>query len=370
MRRWLDRCYSARDRLLADARFQRFAASSPLLRPIARRRARALFDLVAGFVYSQVLLAAVRLGLLETLRAGPLPAATIAERLSLPPEAAQRLLAAAAELGLTARRGGDRYGLGMHGAALLANPGLARMIEHNALLYADLRDPVALLRGEVRDSELSRYWPYAGVDAAHQLPAEQTADYTQLMSASQTLIAEQVLDAYPMSQHACLLDVGGGDGTFLSAAARRWPALRLMLLDLPSVAERAREKLAAAGLAGRARVVGGDFRHDALPAGADIISFVRVLHDHDDGTVNGLLRAARGALAPGGTVLVAEPMSDTTGAGVVGDVYFAFYLMAMGRGRPRSADELRAMMRAAGLTRIESIATQLPLQTSLIIARA
>ena len=36
-------------------RFQRWAANSPLTRWIARRRARALFDLCAGFVYSQIL---------------------------------------------------------------------------------------------------------------------------------------------------------------------------------------------------------------------------------------------------------------------------------------------------------------------------
>ena len=42
-----------RDRLLGDARFQRAAAAFPLTRPLARRRARDLFDLMAGFVYSR-----------------------------------------------------------------------------------------------------------------------------------------------------------------------------------------------------------------------------------------------------------------------------------------------------------------------------
>ncbi len=41
--------------------FQRFAGTFVLTRPIARRRAGALFDLCAGFVYSQILLACVRL---------------------------------------------------------------------------------------------------------------------------------------------------------------------------------------------------------------------------------------------------------------------------------------------------------------------
>ena len=56
-----DRWFGVRDFLLSSRRFQRFAAAFPLTRPIARRRAAALFDLCAGFVYSQVLVACVRL---------------------------------------------------------------------------------------------------------------------------------------------------------------------------------------------------------------------------------------------------------------------------------------------------------------------
>ena len=54
---WKDRIHASLDGLLASPRFRRWAAAFPLTRPIARRRARELFDLCAGFVYSQVLLA-------------------------------------------------------------------------------------------------------------------------------------------------------------------------------------------------------------------------------------------------------------------------------------------------------------------------
>ena len=48
---------------------------------------------------------------------------------------------------------------------MVGNPGLAAMVEHHAILYADLRDPVALLRGEGRGGTgLARYWPYAAGD--------------------------------------------------------------------------------------------------------------------------------------------------------------------------------------------------------------
>ena len=87
----VDRWLAWRDRLLASPLFQRRAAAFALTRAVARRHARELFDLVAGFVYSQVLLACVRLHLFDILAEGPQPLAPLAVRIGLPAEAAQRL---------------------------------------------------------------------------------------------------------------------------------------------------------------------------------------------------------------------------------------------------------------------------------------
>jgi demethylspheroidene O-methyltransferase len=124
-RSWIDRGLSARDRLLASPRFQRWAAGFPLTGWIARRRARALFDLCAGFVYSQVLYACVRLGVLEQLRDAPHTVAALAPRLALSADATARLLGAAVSLRLVERRQAGRYALGPLGAALVGNPGIA-----------------------------------------------------------------------------------------------------------------------------------------------------------------------------------------------------------------------------------------------------
>jgi demethylspheroidene O-methyltransferase len=148
-----------RNRLLASPAFQAWAVRFPLTRFVARRRARALFDLCAGFVYSQVLLAAVRLRLCEILLEGPQTLDRLSVRLSLPRDAAHRLLEAAVALRLAQRCGADRYGAGDLGAALVGNPGVAAMVEHHGMLYADLRDPVALLRGEQGQTALGRHWP-------------------------------------------------------------------------------------------------------------------------------------------------------------------------------------------------------------------
>ena len=356
-----------RNALLASPRFQRWALAFPLTRWIARRRARALFDLCAGFVYSQVLAACVSLRVFDSLAEGPQSAGTLARQFALDEDATSRLLDAAAALDLLSRRRDGRYGLGTLGAALRGNPGIAAMVEHHRHLYADLADPVALLRGEPGSRQLAGYWPYAAYDRPTRLTAAETSDYSALMGLSQQMIAAEVLDAYPLGRHRRLLDVGGGDGAFLLAASARAPELRLTLFDLPAVAERASVRFSDAGLA-RATAIGGDFRLDPLPAGADIATLIRVAHDHDDETVLAIFRAIREALVPGGTLLLAEPMADTPGAEPVG-AYFGFYLLAMGRGRPRSQARLTAMLRSAGFVRIAPLPTHLPMVTRMLKAQ-
>ncbi len=366
---WMDRALGWRDRLIGSEGFRRWAGRFPLTRAVARRRARQLFDLCAGFVYSQVLAACVRLDLFEILSQGPLDAEALARRCGLGVDAMLRLLRAAASLGLVARRSGGRWGLGQLGAAMVGNEGISAMVEHHRLLYADLEDPVRLLREGSAGTRLSRFWPYATSAVPVEVDPEAAAAYSRVMAASQQLLSGGILDAFPLGRHRVLLDVGGGEGAFVEAAARRHSHLRLQLFDLPAVADRARARLAAAGMSGRTEVFGGDFKRDVLPGGADVVALIRVMFDHDDETVVAILRNVRSAMAPGAMLLVAEPMAGTPGAEPMGDAYFGFYLLAMGRGRSRTAAELQSLLTSAGFGRARLVPTPMPLQTQLLCCR-
>ncbi|MBJ73772.1 MAG: methyltransferase, partial [Sandaracinus sp.] len=59
----------------------------------------------------------------------------------------------------------------------------------------------------------------------------------------------------------------------------------------------------------------------------------------------------------------------TRGAEPVG-AYFTFYLLAMGQGRPRSAEEVRALMHEAGFRAVEPLRTRRPMLTRLVVGRA
>jgi demethylspheroidene O-methyltransferase len=355
-----------RNRALSDPHFQRWAARFPLTRGIAHRRATALFDMSAGFVYAQVLHASVRVGLFQALEGGALDATELSARIGLPVSGTERLARAAAALDLL-EMDGERFVLGVHGAALLANPAATSMIRHHELLYRDLADPLALLRGDDVTTSLRRFWSYA---APPGTPTDDVAGYSALMADSLALIADDILDAYPFGEHRHLLDVGGGEGVFVEAVARRFPRLRLTLFDLPPVAERARARLDRTNLGSGVDVVGGDAIRGGLPSGADVATLVRVLHDHDDAQALRILGAIRAALAPDGVLVVAEPMADTEGARAMGDAYFGFYLLAMGQGRPRSPDEVASLLRSAGFGRIHRHPTRQPMLTQVVTAHA
>jgi demethylspheroidene O-methyltransferase len=199
-------------------------------------------------------------------------------------------------------------------------------------------------------------------------PHESVAGYSQLMTGSLPMIAEEILDAYPFQNHRSVMDVGGGEGAFVAALARRRPGLQLHLIDLPDVAARAHQRFRGSGLADRIATHGIDFLTQPLPSGSDAITLVRIVHDHDDAAVATLLRAVWRALAPGGSLIIAEPMSHTRGAERVADAYFALYLLAMGSGRPRSPNELRELIAAAGFVEVRLVETRLPMLVRLLVA--
>ena len=357
-----------RNDILSSPRFQAYAASFPLTRSVAARRAQKAFDLTAGFVYSQILLACVELRVFDVLRPGPRSLASLAPDLGLSIAAAGRLLRAAAALDLAEERGPDTFGLGPQGAALLGNPGALAMVEHHRLVYADLADPVALLRGEASATRLSRFWAYAKASSPTDVDDEGVREYSALMAQSQTLVRGDILDAYPMKDAQLLVDVGGGEGAFLEEALSRYPALHGVVFDLPAVAARARLRLGER-FGTRAEAQGGDFTADELPRGADVISLVRVLHDHDDDVAMALLRNIRRALGTGGVLILAEPMAEESGSRTVGDAYFGFYLLAMGSGKARTPKRIAEMLREAGFARSRLIPTRRPMLTRLVEAR-
>jgi demethylspheroidene O-methyltransferase len=281
----------------------------------------------------------------------------------------RRLLDAAVAIKLLVKRGEDRYALSMMGAPLVGNIAILDMVKHHADFYRDLSDPIALLQGDTSSAALNEYWPYITPEqgaAPENLSAEKVADYSRLMAHTQSLVTDEILDAYPMDKHHMVLDIGGGQGAFIKRLANRYPHLNFKLFDIPGVAELSNAHFNDIGLSSRAQAVGGNFFQDSLPKGCDLATLVRVIFDHDDVRVKQLLANVFNALNPGGTLLLAEPMAETKGFEAMGHAYFGFYLLAMGRGRPRTEAEIRGLLSEAGFTGIQLLNSFMPLNAQVL----
>ena len=280
----------------------------------------------------------------------------------IPEPALLTLLKAATGLGLLESYEGSLWGLGELGAAMLANPGIAAMVRHHQHLYADLTDPTALLRQ--RDSTaLANYWAYGEVKTGEISPET----YSELMATSQGMIADYVLDAVDFRDKVSLVDIAGGTGAFARHAVARFPNIRATVFDLPTVAEQAAAAQNNDDTANALQYQGGDMFEDPLPEQADIMTLVRVLHDHDDKPAQHLINKAFQALPLNGELMVAEPMAETPGSESIGHTYFGFYLWAMGSGRPRTATELTSMMQIAGFNNVREAKSPMPSLVRVLI---
>ena len=359
--RWVLR----RNAILGSPGFQRWASRTPIVRMIARRKAAAQFDMIAGFVYAQVLAAFVESDLISYLNGHLRSAPEVAAFTGLAPDAASRLLHAGESLQISESLANYRWTLGEAGAALSCNDGALAMIRHHRLLYRDLTDPLALFAKDRREeTALSAYWTYASKSGSQ----EKAADYSELMAATQPMVSQQIIDAYDFKAHRRMLDVGGGSGAFAAAIHETAPALEIGIFDLPEVIEAAKQRFANTPLSANWHYHPGSFKTSKLPEGYDLITLSRILHDHDDDVVQTLLAKIYSALPTGGRLLIIEPMADSPDARPMGHAYFGLYLWAMGSGRPRTAAELQNMLKAAGFANIKQARTALPIITSAIVA--
>ncbi len=354
------------NKLVAQSRFHTLAKKIPILKTLVANDGRKIYDLVSGFVYSQILLTMVELKLFKFLLSGEKSIGELSAYGKIDTKKMLLLCNAASAIGLLKRKKNSYYTLTRLGAAIEGVHGLDKMILHHKIFYRDLQDPVRLLREDF-ETELKDFWSYIGNQK--KVTVEQAAIYSSLMGTSQHIVAEETLDLLSLKDFRHLIDIGGGDGTFLSLVRKRYPNLNLTLFDLPNVIKRAQENFKTKRLTPNIAIVSGNFISDKFPVGCDIIFFNRVLYDHDDVTVKMLLKKAYAALEPGGCVVISEPMAGSKFPTRSGDAYFGFYTLAMTSGKPRSKNQHFEFLREARFQSMKNLNSVNNFVTSVIVAK-
>jgi hypothetical protein len=153
-----------------------------------------------------------------------------------------------------------------------------------------------------------------------------------------------------------MVDIGGGDGGLLAETLGRHPEMRGVLVELPDAAERARERLAKAGMLDRVQIAAGSF-FDHMPAGGDLYVLRRVLHNWNDENACLVLARVRAAMAAGARLLVLEdllptaPEASSASAGTWAaprNRIVDLLMLVLMEGRDRTAEEYTTLLASSG----------------------
>jgi hypothetical protein len=195
-------------------------------------------------------------------------------------------------------------------------------------------------------------------------PREAAVFYAAMRGFSTTETAA-ILTAYDFPDDACLVDVGGGEGTLLAALLKAYPQATGLVLDLAAAAQEAQHVLTRNSLQDRARFVSGDF-FKAIPKGGDVYVLKSVIHNWPDDEAVVILGNCRAAMAPGARLLVIERVIPEGSGPSEAKLFDINMLVAVG-GQERSEAEYRKLLEIAGFDLMRVIATASPL--SLVEAK-
>lgn len=325
----------------------------------------AVLRMIYGAVTTRLITVAAELGVADRVEDGPKPVAELAAATGADADALRRVLRTLAGVGVFTEVEPGVFGQTPLSAVL--RTGSAGSVRDAVLELGSAETFGSLMELEhsVRTGEPAfnraygeGWWSYLAIRPGR----------AEVFNNIQTITSRQVhslvLEPYDLSGARRLVDVGGGHGTLVAAMLRRYPELTAVVFDQPAVVAGARRTLEDAEVRDRAETVGGDF-FDSVPAGGDVYLLSMILHDWDDERSLKILGNIRAAMAPGGRLLVIDPVipeGDAPHIGKFTDIYMLMHFA----GRERTEEEFRRLFAAAGLRHVETRHSGAP--SSLLVA--
>lgn len=311
-----------------------------------------ILDMASGYEPALILEAGVRVGVFDVLNEQPLTLAETVERTGASERGLRALLNALVGLDLLVRDGA-RYALSTESAAYLVTTSptyQGYMCKH---VSRHLLPRWTQLTEVVRSGKPAR-------------AVNEQAD-------GGAFFREFVEDIFPMSYDAAralavelrlaaakgpvrVLDLAAGSGVWGVALAEASPRVTVTAVDWPAVLPVTRRIAERHGVAARFRFVEGDILEADLGSGHHVATLGHILHSEGESRSRTLLRKAFDALAPGGTVVIAEFVADEDRTGPPSALIFAVnMLIGTEAGDTFTFNEMAAWLRDAGFAAVRQL---------------
>jgi O-methyltransferase domain len=309
----------------------------------------AVWRLSSAFMTTRVLGALAERGVFDALDDGPARSEDLATHMGVDADVLHRLLRAAAVDGVVRLDRRGRFRLTRLGRRLRADDAHSMQAWVRYLNRPATQDAWANVGRSLETGEPSfpathgrSVWEHFAGNP------EEEREFAVAMRKLTEMIAPFVAGGYPWPRTGTVCDVAGGVGTLLAAVLGPRPQLRGVLVDAPGVLEEARPFLAQAGVADRVELQEGDI-FERLDARADLYLLKDVLHDWDDERCAQILRTVAAAMPPGARVVLVETLQEPGRPDPTASLIDVHMLTQCDGGRQRSAAELQALLRGAGL---------------------
>jgi len=153
-----------------------------------------------------------------------------------------------------------------------------------------------------------------------------------------------------------VLDLAAGSGVWSVALAQQSPHVRVTAVDWSGVIAVTRKVTARLGIADRFRFVEGDLLDADFGSGHTIATAGHILHSEGEQRRRVLLKKAFDALAPGGTIAIAEILVDANGTGPLPALIFAVNMLVNSdHGDTFSLGEISGWLFDAGFENVRAV---------------
>jgi len=263
-----------------------------------------LIQLAEGFGPARAVQLAAELGVADLLVHGPRGVADLATAVPANPDALYRLLRALASIEVFAEVEPGWFELTPVGERLRADhpQTLRSWVIFQGLLntvYANAADSIRTGNATTADVFGEPLFEHLRNHPEHR------ALFNAAMGEQSRVLGETLADYYDFSRAGQIVDVGGGNGAFLSAVLRANPELTGVIYDQPYLADDVERQVTAAGLADRCGFLAGDFL-DTVPAGADLYLMKGILHNWSDEHARAILANCRRAMSDHSRLLLVD----------------------------------------------------------------